>query len=118
MIRKRSTWLKNASRPSTKWCAAAPSRRERSPSSAAAAPLRPPVSTVTVTTGRPWLSARNGTQKEVSNPPEKARTIGSVMASALFEEGGETAEQPRLVALQGGGDEHRVVPRDRADHLR
>jgi hypothetical protein len=80
MIRKRSTRSKNSPRPSTRRCSTAPSLAARSASAAAAALSRPPVSTVTVTTGRPYASASQGTQKEVSSPPEKARTIGSLMA--------------------------------------
>jgi hypothetical protein len=38
----------------------------------------PPVSTVTVTTGRPYVSFSQGTQNEVSRPPEKASRMGVV----------------------------------------
>ncbi len=37
----------------------------------------PPVSTVTVMTGRWYVSLSQGTQKEVSKPPEKAKRMGS-----------------------------------------
>jgi len=48
----------------------APSALLRSASTFAASASMPPVSTVTVMTGRPVFSATHGTRKEVSRPPE------------------------------------------------
>ena len=55
----------------------APSSMERSASDLAAAASMPPVSTVTVMTGRRYVSFSQGTQNEVSRPPEKANRMGS-----------------------------------------
>src|SRR5690606_8896375 len=78
---------------------------------------RPPVSTVTVTTGRPVVSASHGMQKEVSSPPEKASTIGSAMASPFFEKALEALDEACLVARAGRRDEDGVVAGHGADDL-
>jgi hypothetical protein len=48
----------------------APSAFAREASVFAASASMPPVSTVTVMTGRPVFSATHGTRNEVSRPPE------------------------------------------------
>ncbi len=117
MIRKRSTRSKNASRASTRWWSAAPRARARAARSAAASASRPPVSTVTVTTGRPSVSLSQGMQKEVSSPPEKARRIGSVMGH-LVSRRRRRCRKRFCSRGAGGGDEDGVVARHRADDLR
>src|SRR5210317_2457497 len=86
----------------------------------------PPVSTVAVTTSRPYVSLSHGTQNDVSRPPENARMIGvwSLLTSMLpgwrvsarddaFEPGGEN-----LLVIGGvGGHEHGVVAADVAHDL-
>src|SRR5210317_939313 len=86
----------------------------------------PPVSTVAVTTSRPYVSLSHGTQNDVSRPPENARMIGvwSLLTSMLpgwrasarddaFEPGGED-----LLVIGGvGGHEHGIVATDVAHDL-
>ena len=76
MIKYLMTLSKNSGRASIKWWSAAPSARARSSSARAAGASMPPQLTVTVTTGRLYVSLSHGTQNEVSSPPENARTMG------------------------------------------
>ena len=76
MIKNLMTLSKNSGRASMRWWSTAPSARARSSSARAAAASMPPQLTVTVTTGRLYVSLSHGTQNDVSRPPENARTMG------------------------------------------
>src|SRR5271170_2508973 len=102
----------------------APNCTERSARDLAAAASMPPVSTVTVMTGRRYVSLSHGTQNEVSRPPEKARRMGSappreVVVMGLTSENSEKAlAQPALFERSRGGDEDGVIARNGADDFR
>src|SRR3954468_7805827 len=118
MIRKRSTCWKKASLASTRRWSAAPRARDRSASPCAAASSMPPVSTVTVTTGRLYVSASHGIQNDVSSPPEKASTMGSDMDLPLLEENFQTLDEAPLIASRGRGHEDGVVAGHGSHQLR
>src|SRR5258706_10615543 len=109
MIRKRRTCWKKVSRASTRTWSAAPRVRDRSASACAASASMPPVSTVTVTTGRLKVSASHGVQNDVSSPPEKASTMGSDMVLPFLEEDFQPLDEAPLIASGGGGHEDGVV---------
>jgi hypothetical protein len=69
-----STPSKNSRRASTVMWRSAPSAMARA--SSAAVSTSPPVSTVTVMTGRPSVSFSQATQNDVSRPPENASSTG------------------------------------------
>ena len=64
-------------------CSEAPSSRARFLMASDSPGARPPVSTCTVTTWWP-RSMSQGTQNEVSSPPEKASTVGAVDMGILY----------------------------------
>src|SRR4249920_4013038 len=84
----------------------------------------PPVFTVTVITARLWFSLSQGTRKEVSRPPENASRMGSwplgveVVMESDAECGMKAAQKFLLLARTLGGDEDRVIARNRTDDFR
>src|SRR6185312_14037374 len=100
----------SAGPPSTVTCESTPSSLARASMSARSSAPTPPVSAKTVCTDQP-RSFKYGTQKLVSRPPEKARTI-SLLMMCVFRRSGVVDDDARLAAhreIDGRGDEAGVV---------
>src|SRR4051812_40345000 len=91
----------------------------------AASASMPPVLTVSVTMGRPYVSAIQGTQKDVSSPPEKASRMGLAPVAIVVmvrvsasEMGAKVVVQAALCARAVRRYENRVVAGNRPDDFR
>src|SRR5690348_391717 len=100
----------SAGPPSMVTCEATPSSSARASMYARSSAPTPPVSANTVCTDQP-RSFRYGTQKLVSRPPEKARTM-SLLMMYVFRKSGVVDDDARLAThreIDGRSDEARVM---------